>query len=116
MIWKPVRDTKQQNKSHNVPCYTSIPELITKFKTFSTRSKSKTPCQGCISLFHPFPGVQIVQCAANLESRKRTRGERDRGGKAFGISFKKVILPTLSGAPFFIISNLSESLGFGHKS
>ena len=71
MIWKSVQDTKQQNKSHHVPCYTSIPELITKFKHFfhSLEVENAEP---------RYRRSDSRLCAANLEIRKKTRGERER--------------------------------------
>lgn len=72
MIWKSVRDTKQQNKSHNAKVALG----------FSRLSDS---------------GVR----REFREQEKNQRGRTREGGKACGISFKQVILSILSGTSFF---------------
>ena len=97
MIWKSVRDTNQQNKSHNVPYYTSIPELHDhKIQTLFPLTESLKD-RAKVALAFSRRSDSRVRC--KFREQEKTRGER--GGKACGISFKKVILPTLSGTPFF---------------
>ena len=101
----------QNNKiNHKMYLVTRLsPNWSQNSNTFSTRSKSKT----CTEPRYRRSDSRL--CTANLESRKKTRGERDSEGMAFGISFKKVLCP-LCQVHLFLISNLSESLGFGLKS